>query len=352
MEKLKLFLDYMHTTLTEQLWYNVNLFNQYSNGAIVLSSERAPIMQGGISQQSYFQLPDNMIQRRNPVGKEPLELINLANKMQNTIRIAWTTKMVNLSRNVWDWIGRDSSIAGVIFGRALAQQMITNYLLRAFSILKATVGANDSTVIDVSGEKDAKINGISYQNLLYTADAFGDSQSAIRAWIMPTMARTDLLASNMDNPTQLFKIDSVTIATDVEGRTIITSDDPNLREFDDAGNIKYWVFGLAQSAITITDLDDWDEAYNSGTTGFENILRTYQSNWSSKINVKGYKYDANQLDDSDDDKGKFASASDAALYTPENWEQVPLSHKETAGVALICKSNRPSYARARMYNHK
>lgn len=350
MEKLKLFLRYMHTTLTEKLWYQINLFNGASNGAIVLSTERAPIMAGGLETESLFRLPDRMIRRRNPDGYEPLDIINLSNKTKNNIRIAWSTEQLNMSRNVWDWIGRDYRIAGLKFGEAMAMQMIQEYILRAFSILKATIGANDTTVIDVTKEAGAE-SGITYNLLNYAADIFGDAAGNIRAWIMSTVLKTDLLQDNLKNQSRLFKVENVTIATDIEGRTIITSDDPNLRDVSaDGKTADYWAFGLVQSAIVITDLDDWDElGLEQG--GAENIKRGYQANWSSKISVLGYKYDESQLNDSDDDRGKFATASDAALGAPENWAMWETSHKFSAGVAVKCRTNRPSYAQPKMYNH-
>lgn len=352
MEQLNLFLQYFHTTMTEQLWYEINLFNGASRGAIMLTTtRRAPIMSGGIEQWDFFQLPQDLIRRRNPNGNEPLTLKNITNKMANAIRIAWTTELLNFSRNVWDWIGRDASIAGVVFGKAMAIQMMRDYLLRAFTIIKATVGANENTLLDVSTQTDPALYTANDINLIYAADQFGDAQSAITTWILPTFAQSDILVDQVKNVNRLYSVGSINVNSDINGRVFITTDDPNLREIGTDGVLKYWVLGLTTGAIHIQDLDDWDQLYDQ-QGGLENILRTYQANWSSRISVKGYKYDETQLTDSDDDKGKFASASDAALGAPENWSQYTMSHKETAGVALKARSNRPAYAGIKMYNHQ
>lgn len=352
MKDLDLFLSSFHTAMIEQLWYNINLFNGAVNGAIVLSTRRQRRMAGGVEQWDFFRRPTGLVTQRDPVGNRQLDLKAIVNGMANAIRIAWTTEAFDFSKNVWNWIGRDASLAGVVFGRAMADEILQAYLLRAFTIIKATVGSNDSTLIDVTQEPTSATNTVNLTNMLYTADAFGDASSLLRAWIMPSAAKTELLVDNVKNSTQLFTIGTVNISRDVEGRTFITSDDPSLRDYVTVGGgsaMAYWCFGLVANAIVIEDLDDWDEIYDA-KGGYENILRTYNANWSSRIAVLGYKFDETQLTDSNDENGKFASASLAALNAPENWSMIVQSHKHAAGVALHALANRPAYARARAYD--
>lgn len=352
MKDLELFLDSFHTAMIEQLWYKINLFNGAVNGAIVLSTRRQRKMAGGVEQWSFFKRPTGLVTQRDPVGMRPLDLKKIVNGMANAIRIAWTTEALDFSKNVWNWIGRDANLAGVVFGRAMADDILQAYLLRAFTIIKATVGSNDSSLIDVTGEADPAANSVNLTNMLYTADMFGDAASSIRAWIMPSAAKTEMVVDNVKNAGQLFNFGTVNISTDVEGRVFITSDDPSLRDYVDVGGsakMAYWCFGLVSGAIVIEDLDDWDEIYDA-QGGFENILRTYNANWSSRIAVLGYKFDETQLTDSDDENGKFASASLAALNAPENWTMYVQSHKHAAGVALHALARRPAYAQPRMYD--
>lgn len=338
MEKLNLFLLYFHTAMHEQLGYKIGLFNAATRGALVLRTDRVLTMSGGIEQSDFFGLTPKLIRRANPNGMEELELKNLFNKMNNAIRIKWSTELLNFSRNVWTWIDRDPALAGVEFGRQLADQKLEEYLLRTFSILKATVGSNPDTLLDVSKHTDGTQH-ISLTNLAWTADLFGDAAGEITAWLMPTTARTEVLVSSLANVSHLFNIGSVNVHQDAENRVFITSDDPNLRERNTDNTMDFWVFGLRRGAVMIQELADYDELYDA-KGGFENILRTYQQNWSTKINVLGYKYDENQLIDSDDEHGKFATASDAALAAPMNWSQVQTSHKTTAGVALRVRAGK------------
>lgn len=333
MNQLEMFLLNYHTAMKERLLYNINLFNAAVNNVIVLRMDRVLKMTGGIEQSTFFGITPKLIRRRNPAGLEPLDLKNPLEKMTNQIRIAWTTELMNMSRNELDWMNRDPALAGVQLGIDMANQKLEEYILRIFSILRATVGNNEKTVRDRTGKADDS-QYITHANLVRTAGLFGDAQGDLRTWIMPTAAKSDLIVSNLNNSQQLFKIGTVVVTQDVEGRTFITSDDPNLIDEDSQGNLKYWIYGLRTGGVSIEELNDFDELYDE-KGGYENILRTYQANWSTKLGIMGYKYDEAQLTDSNDELGKYASASDAALAAHENWTQVQPSHKTTAGVALI-----------------
>jgi len=337
MDKLNLFYQYLHTMLAETINYNLNLVNEGSNNAIIINNERNDNIAGGIVQSDLFAYTPDLIRRRNPNGNAPLVLKNLENKMDNAIRLAFTTELLNLSKNIWYWIDRDPAIAARKFADMLVTQRIEEYLKRVFSVLKATVGSNPATLRDVTAATDPAKRGVTYTNLALTANKFGDAASQLKTFIMPTNARTELLINNLNNANQLFSFGTVNAYRDAEGRTIITSDDPNLTQEGGVAPdqyLDYWTFGLRQNAIRIKELDDFEEAKGT-TTGQENIQHTYQANWSVLLDVMGYKYDAAQLTG---EANKFASASDAAIASSLNWSQVMDNHKTTAGVALKARA--------------
>lgn len=333
MEQLNLFWQYVHTLEAETITYNLNLLNRSSNGAIFLSSEKQDKMAGGIEQWDFFAYTEDLIRRRNPSGNAALDLKELENKMDNSIRLAFTTEQLNLSKNIWYWIGRDPAIAARKFNEMLVTQRIEEYLKRSFMILKATAGANALTSRDATKATNVDHRYMSYRNLALTANKFGDRANAIKTWVMPSGAKTDMLLDNLNNVNHLFTFGTVNGYQDAEGRTIITTDDPNLQEVTGAAPdevMNYWAMGLRPMAVMMTEIDDFDEAYGT-STGNENIKRTYQANWSTKFDIYGYKFDAAQLTG---DANKFVSASDAALSSSANWSQVTNNHKQTAGVTL------------------
>lgn len=333
MEQLNLFWQYVHTLRAESITYNINLINGAANGAIHIDSERLAAMSGGITQWDFFAYQEDLIKRRNPNGNAALELKELENKMDNSIRLAFTTESLNLSTNIWHWIGRDPAIAAKKFNDMLAVQRIEEYLKRSFMMLKATAGSNPLTFRDATVAATEDGRSVNYRNLALAAAKFGDQSSQIKTWIMPSGAKTDMLLDNLKNVAQLFSFNSVNGYQDAEGRTIITTDDPNLVEIGGASPdeyFNYWCMGLRPMAVRITEIDDQKEAYGT-KTGFENIAETYQANWSTKFDVYGYKFDAAQLTG---DANKFVSASDAAIASSANWTQVTNNHKQTAGVTL------------------
>lgn len=333
MEQLNLFWRYVHTLQAESIKYNLNLLNNSANGAIFLDSEKLAAMNGGIDQWDFFAYTEDLIRRRNPTGTADLLLKELENKMDNNIRLAFTTEQLNLSKNIWHWIGRDPAIAAKKFNDMLVTQRIEEYLTRTFMILKATVGANPTTFRNATTAVVEENRYVTYRNLALTANKFGDQANQLKTWVMPSGAKTDMLLGNLKNVDHLFEFGTVNGYKDAEGRTIITTDDPNLIEVTGVSpneRINNWVLGLRPMAVRITEVDDFDEAYGT-STGKENIARTYQANWSAKFDIYGYKFDAAQLTGP---ANKFKSASDAALASSANWSQVTNNHKQTAGVML------------------
>jgi len=326
---LELFTRRAYVAYAESLGYNVNLFNDATGGAILITTDNSGQMAGGFSEEAFFGWVDGLIRRRNPAGDADLTLKQLTNKMDNMIRLAWTTELLDLSGHWWDWIGRDNALAAATFGPMLAQQTLQAYINRSVAILKATVGSNPSTFRDATKATTEKRQRISYSNLVLAADMFGDAADSLNAWIMPRTSRTALLLNNMNNTESLFSFGTVNVTRDVEGRTIVTTDDPNLRDIDQSsGNIDNWILGLRPGAIIMRELGDFEDLTQK-IGGKENIKKTYQAQWSTTCNVMGYKYDVAQL------RGNtYASATDAAIATPANWSQVTNNHKETAGVAL------------------
>lgn len=329
---LELFTRRAHTAYAESLGYNVNLFNEASDGAIIIGTERSGQMAGGFSEETFFAYVEGLVRRRDPAGNAPLTLKQLTNKKDNAIRLAFTTEQLDLSEHWWDWIGRDNALAAATFGKMLSEQTLQGYINRAVSILKATVGSNPLTYRDAAGNADPLKQKISYANLVLTADLMGDRADSLNTWIMPRSSRTAMLLDNMKNATSLFSFGTVNVMRDVEGRRIITSDDPALRDVDQAESEVYnWAFGLRRGAVIIRELGDFEDL-TERTGGTENIKKTYQAQWSALVNTMGYKYNISTLQDS-----VYASPSDAAIATPANWTQVTNNHKDTAGVALRVK---------------
>lgn len=329
---LELFIRRAHTAYAESLGYNVNLFNEASDGAIIIGTEKSGQMAGGYSEESFFAYVDGLIRRRDPSGNAALNLKQLANKKDNAIRLAFTTEQLDLSEHWWDWIGRDNALAAATFGKMLSEQTLQGYVTRAVSVLKATVGSNANTFRDATLQAVEENKKMSYKNLILTGDLMGDRADSLNTWIMPRSSRTSLLIDNLKNANSLFNFGTVNVMQDVEGRRIITSDDPSLRDVDQVtSDVSNWAFGLRRGAIIMRELGDFEDLTEK-TGGTENIKKTYQAQWSTLLNVMGYKYKLDALQDS-----TYASPSDAAIATPANWSQVTHTHKETAGVALKVK---------------
>jgi hypothetical protein len=87
----------------------------------------------------------------------------------------------------------------------------------------------------------------------------------------------------------------------------------------------YPVLGLVSGAVSVEQNGDFD-ANEETKNGDENIVRTYQAEWSYNIGVKGFAWDKTN-------GGK--SPTDAALFTATNWDKYATDNKDVAGVVCL-----------------
>ena len=85
---------------------------------------------------------------------------------------------------------------------------------------------------------------------------------------------------------------------------------------------------MTPGALVIGVNNDFD-ANEETKNGDENLVRTYQAEWSYNIGVKGFAWDKAT-------GGK--SPNDAALFTSANWNRIMTDKKDLAGVLLRARA--------------
>ena len=324
--QLTVFTDRSYRAYTEVITDAVRLFNEASRGTILLSS--TDMISGGFSENVFYKSIPNLVKRRLPLSTNPITKVSMAHERATSIRLPFRTDEVELPQYMYDWINRNVTEAAGVFGKQLAEQTFAAYLERTVDMLVAAMITHTDVVYDATGLAGdlAKTN---YVNLSNGAGKFGDRASLIRAWFMSSGAWRSMLNNNLDNNDALFSFGTVNVKTDAEGRPIIITD---AQGFDDgvaAPNKKLYSLGLVAGAAAIGELPD-RRANTEVKNGFENILTTYQAQWSVLADIQGYRFDTTQITDS-------TAASDAAIAASANWTRNVTSHKDTAGVLVITK---------------
>ena len=311
------FQNYAYTALTEVIDQQIQLFNEATQGGIMLTSES---MGGDFSEETFYKKIPNLVRRRNAYtdgGTAPTARLEMGSLV--SVKVAGGTPLTTLDPSYYDWIMRDAAEAGTAWGQQLAGDMLGDMLNTAIGcFVAATTNFGSALVNDVSGTANPTLKG-----LMQTSGLFGDRRNAINTWVMHSNSLTDIYGEAFDNSDRLFEFGNVRVATDGHGRTLIETDSDNLVE---AGTPdKYKVMGLVAGAIEIKRNDDYRQEFEN-VLGEENLNARTQAQWSYNMGMKGYKWD-------EANGGK--SPSDAALFTGTKWDAQYTSRKDMAGVLMI-----------------
>jgi hypothetical protein len=311
---LAVFSEQVNTALTEVLAYQVDLFNAASNGAIVL---RAANHSGDYSELAMWAKVNGLVRRRNAYGTGDVAEKTLAQITDTMVKVAAGTPPVRIDPGQFEWINKSPEEAGAVIGQQLAGDTLADMLDTAIICTSAALNGVAALVHDAD---DGVLEMADYN---VAQSKFGDRAGTLAAWIMHSKPLFDLYGAAMANATGLFTFESIQVTRDPFGRVFVITDSPALVT---AGTPNlYTSLGLVPGAVTVDQNDDFTDNIST-VNGKENIVRTYQGEWSYNLGVKGFSWDKTN-------GGK--SPTNAALATSTNWDKYVSSNKDAAGVLIV-----------------
>lgn len=316
---LAVYSEYAYSAFSETLRQQVDLFNAATGGAIMLQSAAH---QGDFSDVAFFaKVTGGLVRRRNAYGSGTVAEKVLKHLVDTSVKVAAGTPPVRLDPGQFRWIQQNPEVAGAAMGQQLAVDTMADMLNVGLGSVYSALSQVSAVVYDATGNT-APDDGPTWNNLNNGQAKFGDQSSQIVAWIMHSTPMHKLYGNNLNNSERLFTYGTVNVVRDPFGKLLVMTDSPNLFE---AGTPNvYHILGLVPGAVMIGQNNDFD-ANEETKNGDENIIRTYQAEWSYNVGVKGFAWDkANG--------GK--SPTDAALFTSTNWDKYATSEKDLAGVVV------------------
>lgn len=315
---LAVYSEYAYSSMTEVLRQKIDLFNTATGGAIQL---RAAAHQGDYSDVAFFAKISGLVRRRNSYASGSVAEKNLAHLVDTMVKVAAGTPPVRLDPGQFKWIQQNPEVAGAALGQQLAVDTMADMLNVGLGASYAALSAQTAVVYDATGNTSPE-NTLSFGNLNNGQAKFGDQASTISAWVMHSKPMFDLYGKNLTNSASLFTYGNINVMRDPFGKLLVMTDSQNLVIAGTPNN--YAVLGLVPGAVIIDQNNDYT-ANEEAKNGDENIIRTFQAEWSYNVGVKGFAWDkANG--------GK--SPNDAALLTATNWDKYATSHKDLAGVVV------------------
>lgn len=318
---MQVFSDFVYTTATETINQQVDLFNAASQNTLVL---RAGANVGDYANQISYKLINGLVRRRNAHGSGNIANTPLAQHTHIGVKVAGGTVEVLFEPQQFGWIQKNPEEAGVVIGEQLARGMLQDQVNTAIMALKGAFNQNATVKYDGSA---ATLN---LKVLVRAAGLFGDRMDDIRAWVIHSKPMTDLFENALTNSEELFRFETVRIVQDGFGRVFVMTDSPALYNDNNtttSADDKYYTLGLATQAAEVQDNGDL-YTHLEERNGKENIIRSWQAEWTYNLALKGYAWDTTA-------GGK--SPTDAALGTGTNWDQLASDIKDTAGVLIESK---------------
>ena len=316
---LAVYSEYAYASFSEVLRQQIDLFNAATDGTIVL---QGAAHQGDFSDVAFFgKVSGGLVRRRNAYGTGAVSEKTMRHLTDTSVKVAAGTPPVRLDPGQFRWIQQNPETAGVAMGQQLAVDTMADMLDVGLGSAYSALAQVSSVVFDATGLTSPEDDEITWKNLNSAQAKFGDASSQIGAWIMHSKPMHDLFAKNITNTEKLFTYGNINVIRDPFGKLLVMTDSSNL-----VTSTTYHVLGLVPGGIMIGQNNDFD-AVETATTGSENLIRTYQAEWSYNVGIKGFAWDKTN-------GGK--SPTNAALFTSTNWDRYATSVKDLAGVVLEC----------------
>ena len=310
---LQVFSQYLYSSMTEVLKQQIDLFNAASRGTIVL---RSAAHQGDFSDMAFFKKLTGLVKRRDAYGSGAVSEITMEHLLDTSVKVAAGTPPVRLDPGQYKWIQRAPEEAAAAMGQQLAVDALADMLNTAISGVRAALTQEGAAVVH-----DGSAGTLTPSTLNNAARLRGDRSNEIVSWIVHSKAMHDFYGDNLANVERLFNYGSVNVVADPFGRVFVVTDSPSLFNATPTPD-QYLTLGLAPEAVIVGQNNDFDDNFEK-KNGDENIISTYQAEWSFNLGIKGFAWDKTN-------GGK--SPNDAALALGTNWDKYSTDIKDLAGV--------------------
>lgn len=317
---LAIFTQYTYDAAVQAVAQQVDLFNEASQGAIVLRSRDHL---GDFSEVAQWKRLSGLVRRRNAYGNGDVPQISLAMITDTMVKIAAGTPEVLMDPSQFTWILQNPRVAGVIIGQQLGPDMIRDMFNTAILGLVTTTTSVPGLIVDRTLNDEVPDQHASFQMFNQGQAKFGDRFNNIVAWLMHSTPLFQLYDNAQANKEQLFNFGNINVQRDQFGRLLIVSDAPGLKAAGTPN--KYLTLGLVPGAVTVDQNNDYIDNVQT-TNGKENIARSFQAEWSYNMGVKGFAWNKTA-------GGK--SPADSAIGTSGSWSRIAgYNDRDLAGVVI------------------
>lgn len=268
---------------------NLNVFNQASNGAIVLGT--GEVIKDTIEKITVG-IIDGLVSDRNayaPVGTPALAKV-LARIKTSSVNLSAKVGPVALTTGIMNKIMTDVNQAAGEVATQATQAILQYYISAACGAGAAAINSQSGAIYTQPAHNIQPYGGFfpTSQDFPLAASLFGDANQMITTWFMDGVTWSQFIAQQaVPSAQNVFAIGNMKVFNDGLGRQFIVSDPAAAAAKTGAAATNPVILGLVPGAVAIT---------TNGLTlaadqklGGENIERWWQGEFDINVAVKGYK---------------------------------------------------------------
>lgn len=294
---------------------NVEVFNQHSNGAIVLSAQS---IQGDFAQSLDVTLGKDLIKSRNPYVQNDLTDKHFSRTVDNIVKLGMGLNPISWTNAEFNWVKQNPSLAGVKIGRAMAQQSMKS--MAEFAIGSLATCLNQNAQIKHQVAKDATI---SHNDFVQALSPMGDQFDSIDLYVIHSKTYFELVNTTFLNAENLWDFGNYTVMRTALGHKFLITDNKGLLNSDK----EIYSLGLKKGSALVGTEQDFAQA-TVPITGKENLAYRYQAEWTSALKIANRKYKTGD---------GMNGLSYAMVTTAANWETISNDPKDETGVIIVKK---------------
>ncbi|ATG17159.1 hypothetical protein CO695_12960 [Providencia alcalifaciens] len=309
---LVIYNDLAQTAFLERRQDNLEVFNQASNGAIVLDNL---FIEGDLRKRAFYQIGGS-IEHRDVNSTSAVTGKKIAAGESVDVKAPWKYGPFETTEESFKRRGRDVSEFSELVGTDAADASLEGYIKYSLAALGAAIGNNSNMVVSANIETDGK------KTLTKGLRTYGDKFNRVALFVMHSATYFDIVDQAIDN--KVYEEAGVVIyggQPGTLGKPVLVTDTAPV----DA------IFGLVPGAVTITESQE--PTFRSyPINDQENLAIGYRGEGVVNVGVLGYSWD----------EKKGTNPDLTKLGTAGNWKKHFTSDKMTAGVMIKLVTTPPA----------
>lgn len=292
---------------------NVEIFNEHSNGAIVLSAQS---IQGDFAQSLDVTLGKDLVKSRNPYMQTALTDKHFSRTVDNIVKLGMGLNPISWTNAEFNWVKQNPELAGVKIGRAMAQQSMQRMAEFAIGSLATCLNKTNAVKREV-----AVGSTISHNDFIQAIAPMGDQFNSIELYVIHSMTYFELLSTTFFNAENLWDFGNFTVMRTALGHKFLITDNKGL--VNTTGKEVYSL-GLKKGSALVGTEQDFAQA-TVPLTGMENLAYRYQAEWTSALKIANHKYKTND---------SMNGLTYAEVTNGANWDKISSDAKDETGVVI------------------